>query len=876
MRRVLVLVVVIAAAALAWWLLHDDAPKAPAAASPAASPAPTTPPTKPAARTVHRAEAKDATNAPPAPAAENVAASDVGGELLVVDASTGAPLGAVNVGFLPVTPGIPPDAEKAFAKGEDPVDVIVRLGRTFASDAAGKVRLPKLEGVALVGARQGDLRGSTAINSKETPWRLELHRPVALAAQVRDADGGPCGDVGVLLVHHESGDSWPVASARTAAGDGVARFADVTDAATFDAGSMSLTVALPLGDLPSAAVALKPPPAAPVQIVLPPTGRVRCEVVDEQGAPVADGQAVTLRRAGSKDWTPETDRLGVAAATVAAGSALFPYVGLGLELQAEVASADSSRVTVKQFFAGPKAAGEETVVRVTLGGKRPVVVGRLIDRAGAPIARFDVLGGIVETGSGGSDVDRIACTTDEGGRFRFAFDRAPGDAASAKLEIGRTARDANFSSAVRIAIVDLPSVLPPGEIDVGDVTFAGGALLVSGVVVDGAGKPLVGATLRAMDVKGMGASRSPIRDVDAATSDSEGRFRLEGTVETKKVAVGASLGGYYVPGNEWFAVGATDARVVMQPAGGIAGSVRVPGGKNPYDVRILVQGVPSYNGDADYRFRDQALSGSCREGGVFEIDTLRPGKARVALRLGWNDDDTFLVVEGVEIVAGQITRDPRLQDVDPTKSMRALKITVTDAQMKPLADAKVSFRPVGDAGFWKQAGACDAAGVATLAARADKSGSSGFDVIVASRGFHAAVLHGVSADAAVALEAAKPSTVRVRLAESSPLPEPPFQLAATLHWIEPGTPDDEQNWNGPRDVGDEAKFGKDRLLTFETYDPGRYRVDLMLWKMDMNGGGGGSVASAPKTVVVTVGGDGAPEEVVVGVDPEDLKERMSR
>jgi hypothetical protein len=884
MRRVVLLCAVVAAALLGWWLLRDDVPTPDGERPPAPVPSVTTaaaPPAKAQERDSRRAVVDEtpAPSPPPARAVEKVTDSEAGATLRVVELGTNRPLAGVHVAFLPVEDDQatwPADVRESLENRGDAMDAITEHGRTFVTDDSGDVVLPKFESMALVAARQGDLRGISMLFADDTNWRLALHRPVPLAAIVQDAEGHPCVGVGVVLLSSDI----PLNEATTDAKDGIARFADVlANASMDDSDDWTLRAALPFAERVSVAVDPNKLPADPIRLVLPPCGRVRCEVVDEAGASASLAARLRLPAAEApRGLIPVSPSLlDDTTATVEGGVARFPYVGLGLQLEIEVASTDDSRVTVKQKFAGPTAAGEETVVRVTVGGRRPGVVGRLADAKGAPIAGLALVAGIIEPGRS-TDIDwgeRVSCTTDAGGRFRFAFDRDPGDATSAKLEIGRSADRGGGSSVVRIALVDLPAVLPSGDVDVGDVVYRGTGLLVGGVVVDEEGKPLAGVTIAAMETGG-GAMRSPLDEVAEVKSGADGQFRLEGDPSQGRVLLGASLDGRFVAARLSFAAGATDVRVVMQKAGGIAGSVRLPSRRQGHDGWVLIQGPTQDNGDTGYRFDGEGLSVAIEEDGKFEVRTLRPGRARVAIRLGWNEDDTILVVEDVEVVAGQVTRDPRLQDVDASKSLRALKVLVRDRDGKPVQGAEIHFRPVGSDGYWKQAGSTDENGTATVQAKAEDASKSGLDLVVTAHGYRSGVVRAAKDDATIVLEPAKVSVVTVRLASGSPIPDPPYQLAASLHWIEPGVADDEARWHDPRDIRmHDAKFGKDRVLTFETFDAGRYRVDLMLWEMEMSGGGGSGIDSVPESVVVTVGADGAPAEVFVGVDPDELKRLTS-
>src|SRR4030095_5922492 len=135
---------------------------------------------------------------------------------------------------------------------------------------------------------------------------------------------------------------------------------------------------------------------------------------------------------------------------------------------------DGVRPTVKQRFAGPAKAGDEVVVSLTMSGARPVVVGRLVDGAGAPVADMDVIGEIVAQGDDRKGFGGAEAKTDTAGRFRFTFARPPGPTDGAKLDLARKVMHSDTSWTTRsVAVVALPAQLAPGDNDVGAITVAG-------------------------------------------------------------------------------------------------------------------------------------------------------------------------------------------------------------------------------------------------------------------------------------------------------------------------------------------------------------------------------------------------------------------
>jgi hypothetical protein len=506
----------------------------------------------------------------------------------------------------------------------------------------------------------------------------------------------------------------------------------------------------------------------------------------------------------------------------------------------------------------------ETAAPPPLDGTEPIAVGRLVDGSGAPIAGFAVVAHVLDVGEAWSPL--VQCTTDADGRFRFVLGRPKGDPTTPKLEIGRRIAAPELIFKRSIALIDLPPTLPAGEIVVGDVVYRGTAILAAGVVVDAAGRPLPGVEIRAMNVDAH--NRYPTDDA-AAVTDASGRFRLLGESTGKSVAIGATLDGFYVPDHAPIAVGTADARIVMSPAGGIAGSVRMPPDRK--FVTIGVSGPTGDNGDTGQFFWERRRY-AANDDGTFEIHGLRPGVARVSIRLGVNEEDVVAAFDDVQVVAGKITRDPRLQDVDPLKSLSTLKVVAVNKDGLGLP-ARVHFRPAGKSADWKEAGH---GSTTTVRAKREEI-AGGLDVLVTCGGFRSKIARDVRADTTVVLETAEWSSVRVRLAERTPLPPPPYQLSAKLYWIEPGAADERDGgWDPRNSTIALAGFGKDRVMTIEGLEPGRYRVVLFLGERDMNSSYSGSIDTDPKVVVATVGEDGATGEVVVGADPTEISRQTKR
>jgi hypothetical protein len=300
--------------------------------------------------------------------------------LTIVDGTTRAPIPNIRVGFMPSE--IPAHYlwEELTEKGVDPADLVLHHGRDLTADAGGHVRLPDFEGTAIVGARRGRLRGTLVVWGGRSDQRLELRDPIRLVANVRDEEGRPCCGARVLLMQQLAHGAIPAAGSTTGAdGSVLIRDKDTLWAPGADPERGTFTVALPFARRPSVRVELRPEAPVPVVLTLPPFGRVRCEVVDETGTAVDDDTLVLLRDTSAprktKYSSPAPGEFDDARAATCDGVASFPFVGLDLDLEVEVASRLGAISAERRTFRGPRCAGQETVVRVVVTNFDPYVVG---------------------------------------------------------------------------------------------------------------------------------------------------------------------------------------------------------------------------------------------------------------------------------------------------------------------------------------------------------------------------------------------------------------------------------------------------------------------------------------------------------------------
>jgi len=157
---------------------------------------------------------------------------------------------------------------------------------------------------------------------------------------------------------------------------------------------------------------------------------------------------------------------------------------------------------------------------------------------------------------------------------------------------------------------------------------------------------------------------------------------------------------------------ALDAQLVLVRGGWIAGSVLGDALTPPDALRVYLDREPEPvrrgNGEFELSFAivsrasifgRRGLSAEIEQGleadGSFRVGPLRPGEWRV--RVGGPKDESALVdVDGVRVLAGETTRDARLDPADVRGLLRVIALRVIDAAGRPIEKGSALARPEGE------------------------------------------------------------------------------------------------------------------------------------------------------------------------------------
>ena len=512
------------------------------------------------------------------------------------------------------------------------------------------------------------------------PPTIRLRAVSELAVRVVDASRQPRGGIPVHFDFRRgsrySGGPLRVVSQES---DGIARFASLPRArreGEAPATEAFLAAGIVQSEPDWQPISLDPWPSEPVELVLPATGEVLvvvtglppgtrgwCELgVLEPGRPV--GRMI---------------RGGSASVSVEEGEALFPLVGLGLELGATVhlegtGSSHTGRLT------GPVRSGGRCTLRIDLAS-RPVLVGRLLGDDGEPVGKGEwhitILSEELNHGT--------SLETDADGGFRFVLSERMqrGKLKSLQIEPRRDPRNEEPSEP-REAVADLPPSLGPGIHQLGDLSMKEPHVLAAGRVVDHAGTPVAGARVFLMQL----AFRSPqdgqehwriVRTIEnVVRTGDDGKFRCHGKLrfDQSELRVHGELEGHFqldplpcTPGSEGLVV-------VLQQSGALAYELLAPEGMDRRQWPSMKLVAAGGGGDPLQQ------RPNTREPKEELWDSIPPGTYTLSLHhdcaLG-----PLLEVAGIVIAPNQTTRDSRLLPLDLGQAMRLVRITVLDSAGAP-------------------------------------------------------------------------------------------------------------------------------------------------------------------------------------------------
>ncbi len=564
-------------------------------------------------------------------------------------------------------------------------DAVLSLGEEVTADEQGVVRHHfRVDGLLAL-AKLEDERGNLEWEPGDTtPATIRLREVSELSVRVLDAASQSRGEIPIHFGFRRS--SFYSGGTRRAVSresDGIAHFPTLPRARR--EGDVPATEAFLAAGIVQLEpdwqpISLDPWPSEPVKLTLPATGEVLIEVA---GLPP---EARSWCELGIRKPGRSRGRMITGASVtmpLEEGEALFPLVGLGLELQVEVNLPGSGSGHSGQLT-GPVRSGERRTLRIDLGSNT-VLVGRLLGQGGEPVGkgrwRIKVLSEGLSSG--------MTLETDADGRFRFVLSDKMQRSELKSLSIEpRRAPETEEPGVPLEAAADLPPTLGPGTYDLGDLYMKEPPVLAAGRVQDHTGAPVAGARVYLMQLMYRPPTDGQEHWTNARTIEEsirtgeDGEFRCHGRVrgDSPELRVHAEREGYFQPEPLPCGLGSEGLIVVLQQSGAIAYELLPPEGmglRQLPEMKLIPTG-----GDGGALRR--APSRRELKGELW--DSIPPGTYTLSLH---HDCalDPLLEIPEIVVSPNQTTRDPRLLPLDFGTTLRMVRILVLDSAGAPFEES---------------------------------------------------------------------------------------------------------------------------------------------------------------------------------------------
>lgn len=555
-------------------------------------------------------------------------------------------------------------------------------GRT---DAAGRLRVHVGNDLMQVFVRAGSRYGEgywsrTTLPPGRMP-RLELEEDRTLFVRVRDANGAPAAGVPVSLHQIE-----PDATERTSYGGerptdatGIVAFRHVQALQVWPWGRFlgqpveewHVYIELPGLDLPPIRVDAQAPPHEPIDVQLPPTGRLRARVT-------LDGMAVPgLPRIGLT-VDPKEDRYAIGGICFASadndGWARFPHVPLGKTflLTLRITGGECALPLV-----GPTRPHEEVVVAFDLASMVATVVGRVFDERGQPVAG-DLSAEFEVAGSRG----RTTISTDGSGRFTWLLRHKENENAPPPRTLSRLRLVLARTDAPTASVEVPPREVVRGRNDLGDLRLATAPLVVGGRFEwdsPGPGRAWIAIERHApAHEPGAPEGWERVRDLQIDVQD-DGAFQARGRIEPGRHRLSLQSSAHLPVDPIEFTPGTADLTIRLQRGHRLEASVLVPTGITSERLRVRIEpseASPAPAGGPLRRIPGFVAQRAGHEGGAFRYEwpTLPAGSYTLVVE-SIADLAPFHVVEDVRVPV-PAGGDDRLFRIDLRERIAVLRVRV--------------------------------------------------------------------------------------------------------------------------------------------------------------------------------------------------------
>lgn len=618
--------------------------------------------------------------------------------------------------------GDPPRSTTSEPEALETLDVerdLHERGRRYVADERGEVLVRGLSDGGWICARSGSRWGARRVSADEAgPHVLEIGEDRELRVRVLDSEGLPVGGIPIEVLSRNDG----ATGLRSSIWHGVSRVGDggaivthvdyhvhrhqARDLSPPQAARYFVEVALPIVPHPAVEFELSSPALTPVELRLPPLGRLRVRLKDADGNLVRAGgiyhvstaEAGTVSRSAFLGLPSDSGRFED-------GSFELSRVGLGqaFEVTAHVEPGpDGSSMIGRRVVGGPTPDEPTREHVIAVEPVDELFRGRLLDADGEPLA--DAAGRYVvdwNPGSGiGPDIPR-RLSTDAEGRFADAW------------KVMNLRRGA-WTLYLRVDVAGgVPLVgsfeFPFARRALGDLRLEPAPLLAEGRVVDERGRPVPGA-----EVAVSGCRREPPEDENAAgedevgwlsyhwspvevfdgVCDESGTFRLYGRPWDPHLSLCAT-GDEVTPARRTrFTPGERDLEVLAVHPGTIDGMLILPDFVEPEELRV---GIVEWRLVSRLSFcfsKARYCAAQPEPSGRFRLEWIPFERVGVCVTFG-EQRLPLVTIEDVPVELGGASEDPRLDAIDLTRCLNRLTLLVVDEEGQPVPEAKVELRRAG-------------------------------------------------------------------------------------------------------------------------------------------------------------------------------------
>jgi hypothetical protein len=445
---------------------------------------------------------------------------------------------------------------------------------------------------------------------------------------------------------------------------------------------------MPLQRPESRAFSGRPVPEETIELRLPPIGSIALRTVDLDGRPFTHPVQADLRMQGENlvPWARVRQRKEQNETEI-----VFPFVGLGLQFTAHCRLDDDDFRWSIPLFAGPNNAGERVIVDVVVAPSAGMLFGRLLDRAGEPLAGVRPTF-LINSGRGRLEGEDI--TLDNDSRFHLPYLVRDQHRAPFRLEI----RHDRVRPVAGLAMT-LPR-LPAGRVtDLGDLRIDALGKIAYGTVVDDRGQPVPGATVQLQRERDAGGKQPQLVFVDeafvVARADTEGRYELFGELEPGRHRLRAQARNHFpFESRDLRQDKQVDPQLLRNSK--VVGTVLTPPWMSSRNLRVVLESAVNTRQRREDRVHDY------KGKKYIYFDWVRPGIHNVLIRLQ-DFPDPILRVDGLQLLAGQQGVHRRLTDLNLGAFLYRFEVAAVDGRGQPIQPdwpllARI-VRPSGQTGF---------------------------------------------------------------------------------------------------------------------------------------------------------------------------------